>query len=239
MTRHQRPLSAVPKWVWALLVTGFAAQIALVTQTPARVGASVDLPRAPRPEILRIAGFGEPEALARLAMLYIQSYDLGGVNTLPYRRLDYGRLMGWLNAVLDLDSRSTYPLFAASRIYAENPDPARARQALAFVYNAFFSDPNRRWPFLAHAAFLAKHRLNDLPLARRYAAAVERHTSDPTVPLWARQMEVFILEDMGELETAKIMLGGLLESGAVRDPAEAGLLLERLKHLEERLSRGN
>ncbi len=78
------------------------------------------------------------------------------------------------------------------------------------MYREFLRDPDRRWPWLAHAALLAKHRLKDLPLARRYAQALERHTRARDLPLWARQMEIFILEDMNELEAARIMLGGLL-----------------------------
>jgi hypothetical protein len=39
---------------------------------------------------------------------------------------------------------------------------------------------------------------------------------------------------MNEFEAAKIMLGGLLASGRVRDPAEARFLKERLDALEAR-----
>jgi hypothetical protein len=100
------------------------------------------------------------------------------------------------------------------------------------VHERFLADPDRRWPWLAHAALVAKHRLKDLALARRYAQAIDRHTRAGDVPLWARQMEIFILEDMGELEAAKIMLGGLLESGQIDDPAEAAFLKQRLDALE-------
>jgi hypothetical protein len=106
---------------------------------------------------------------------------------------------------------------------------------MEFVYQEFLRDPNRRWPWLAHVALLAKHRLHDLALARRYAAAIDRNTTDPSVPLWARQMEIFILEDMNELEAAKIMIGGLLQSGKINDPAELRFLEERLLELEARL----
>src|SRR5205814_6476284 len=106
---------------------------------------------------------------------------------------------------------------------------------LDFIYREFLVDPERRWPWLAHAALLAKHRLKDLPLARRYAAALDRHTQAADLPLWARQMELFILEDMNELEAARIMLGGLLESGAICDPAEARVLQQRHEELEQRL----
>ena len=130
-----------------------------------------------------------------------------------------------------------YPLFAAARVYAEHPDPARSRLMLEFIYEQFLLDPNRRWPWLAHAALLAKHRLKDLPLARRYAAAIDRHTTAADVPLWARQMEIFILEDMNELEAARIMLGGLLASGRITDPAELRFLKQRLQELESRAGR--
>jgi hypothetical protein len=236
MTRDERPLRAVPVAVWLVLVATLAAQIAWrSTQSPG-APAAVDLPTPPSAQALRLASFGERPALARLAMLYLQAFDYGGTNVNPYRRLDYAKLTGWLEAILELDPRSEYPLFAASRIYADVPDEARSRLALEFVYREFFADPDRRWPWLAHAAILAKHRLNDLPLARRYAAAIDRHTRAANVPLWARQMEIFILEDMNELEAARILLGGLLESGAIRDPAEARFLRDRLETLERRLA---
>jgi hypothetical protein len=58
----------------------------------------------------------------------------------------------------------------------------------------------------------------------------------PGVPLWARQMEIFILEDMNQLEAAKVLLGGLLQSGKIDDPAEARFLAQRLHELDARLA---
>ena len=210
-----------------LLAFSLAAQLAWQASPRPAQSASVDLPPAPSVQSLRLASFGEREALARILAVHIQSFDL---------KRDYARLVDWLRSVLDLDPRGPYPLFLAARVYAESPDPARVRAALDFVYQEFFRDPNRRWPWLAHAALVAKHRLGDLPLARRYASAVQRYTSAPDVPLWAKQMEIFILEDMNELAAAKIMLGGLLESGTVRDPAELRFLHHRLQELEARMS---
>ena len=86
-------------------------------------------------------------------------------------------------------------------------------------------------------SLIAKHRLGDLPLALRYARAIDRQARDPRAPLWAKQMEVFILEDMNELEAARIMLGGLLATGRIRDPVERRFLQQRLEELEQRLRR--
>ena len=236
MTGNERPISAVPAWILWLLAATAAAQLAWqLAQRPGAPSAA-DLPPAPSSQALRLASLGETAALARLAMVWLQAFDSSGDNAIPYQQLDYGRLIAWLRAILATDPRSEYPLFAASRVYGENPDPAKMRQMFDFIFTEFSADPNRRWPALAHAALLAKHRLHDLPLARRYAAAIQHMATDPSVPLWARQMEIFILEDMNELQAAKIMLGGLLATGRIRDPEERRFLQGRLEEIERRLA---
>lgn len=230
MKRDARALSSLPGWLWLALAAALGAQIAVRAGSVRGAIAAAEIPPAPSAQALRLASFGEPEALGRMTMLYLQAFDLGP-------KLDYSRLIGWLRAVLQIDPRSQYPLFAAARVYAEIPDPARARLMLDFIHEQYLQDPDRRWPWLAHAALLAKHRLRDLPLARRYAADIDRYTAADDVPLWARQMEVFILEDMNELEAARIVLGGLLESGRIRDADELRFLRRKLEELEGRTGR--
>ena len=218
-----------------LLAVTLSTQVAWQVARQAHAPTASDLPPAPSVQALRLASLGEPAALARLAMVWLQTFDSRGDNAIPYQRLDYTRLVGWLHAILATDPRSEYPLFAAARVYAENADQAKARRMFDFIFEEFSADPNRRWPALAHAALLAKHRLQDLPLAQRYAAAIQRLATGESVPLWARQMEIFILEDMNELEAAKVMLGGLLAAGKIQDPEERRFLQGRLDELERRL----
>ncbi len=227
----------MPSWILGLLAVSLAAQLAWQAARGAPASAASDLPPAPAAQVLGAASFGERAAVARLAMLWLQAFDSRGDNTIAYRQLDYARLIAWLRAILETDPRSGYALFAAARVYAEVEDPARARRMLEFLHAEYLKDPNGRWAPLAHAALLAKHRLNDLRLARRYAAAIARHTTDESVPLWAKQMEIFILEDMEELEAAKVMLGGLLATGRIRDPVERRFLEGRLQELEQRIAR--
>ena len=216
-------------------MAAIAAQIGWQAWGTAPQAQTADLPPAPSAPLLRIASFGEPELVARVAMLYLQAYDLRGDNAVPYNRLDYARVVAWLRAILETDPQSAYALFAAARIYAEHPDADKSRAVLEFLHEAFRADPDRRWPWLAHAGLVAKHRLRDLPLALKYARAIDLQARDPRAPLWARQMEIFILEDMNELEAAKIMIGGLLQSGVIQDPAELRFLKERLEALEARI----
>lgn len=231
---RERPLSCVPKPVLLLLTLGLALQVFChvnLTGQPVKVQ---ELPAPPSINALRAASLGEPVALAKILLLRLQSFDSQSGIQLPFRQLDYANVEAWLERMLELDPRSQYPLFMASRLYGEVADPARQRIMLELVYRRFGDDPNRRWPWLAHAAVIAKHQLKDLPLARKYAQAIRLQATDSAVPSWARQMEIFLLEDMNELESAKILLGGLLDSGQVTDPHELRFLKERLQQMERR-----
>jgi len=230
----QRTIGFVPRSILALLAVALSAQIGLrLSLAPPRANAE-DLPPAPSVAALRLASFGDPIALAKTLMLYLQAFDYQSGSRVRYRDLDYDRLEGWLARILELDPRGQYPLFAASRLYAEVPVESKQRSMLEFVYRKFFADPDRRWPWLAHATVIAKHQLKDLPLALRYARAIQRYAVGKEVPLWAKQMEIFVLEDMNELEAARLIIGGYLASGTVKDPAELRFLDERLKQLEAR-----
>jgi len=231
----ERPFKDVPKPVWVILAFGLALHIQVRLDHPVEPPRATDLRPPPGEASLRLASFGDPIPLAKLLMLYLQSFDYQAVNRIPYQALDYDTVQRWLLRILWLDPKGQYPLLAASRLYAEVPDEEKARRMLEFVSEQFLVDPDRRWPWLAHAAAIAKHRLNDLPLAKRYAATIQKHATGRDVPLWAKQMEIFILEDMNELETARIMIGGLLASGAITDRSEIQFLDQRLREIEARL----
>lgn len=231
----ERPISHVPMWVLVALASALALQLAAGALRPAPRPTAESLPMAPSAGLVRLASLGEPIASAKLLMLYLQSFDYQPGTRIPYRDLDYGRLTAWIDRIVELDPSAQYALMSASHIYAEVPDAAKSRQMLDLVYRRYLEDPNRRWPWLAHAAYVAKHQLKDLALARRYAVALEQHTTTPDAPMWVRQMEFFILEDMNQLEAAKILLGGLIASGQITDQRELELMERRLQRLEERI----
>jgi hypothetical protein len=234
MNVASRPIRAVPRPLLLLFAACLALQIAWGLAIPRPTARAQALPQAPDTRALRLASLGEPIALAQLLALYLQAFDNQPGISIPFRELDYGRVIAWLSPMLELDPRGQYPLLMASQLYSQVPDEARQRQMLAFVEQRFYADPERRWPWLAHGAIVAKHRLHDLPLALRYAQGVARHATGKDVPHWAQQMPIFILEDMGEAQSAKIMLGALLASGSITDPHEIHFLTGRLNALEQK-----
>jgi len=235
--RDERAIAAVPALARALLALALALQLGWQAwQPPARLQPQ-NLPPPPALGAVRLASLGEPVALSKAMMIYLQAYESQRGEIMQLRWLDYDRLQGWLLRALTLDPLSQYPLLLASRVYAEvEGAEAKQRAMLAFVRQQFDVDPNRRWPWLAHAAVLARHRLQDMTLAREYSNAMRLQATGPEVPTWAKQMEILLLQDMGELETAKILLGALVASRNVRDDRELAFLQERLAEIEDRLA---
>ena len=226
-----RRLSAVPRGVRWGLVGAFVLQLAFAAVQPPPRASAEALPALPSAAVLRIASLGDPIALAQMLTLYLQAFDNQPGVSIPFLQLDYARVEAWLERILQLDPAGQYPLLLAAQVYAQVPDERKQRQMLELIYRHFLADPSRRWPWLAHAAIIARHRLEDQALALRYAQALRTHAT-AAVPGWARQMEIFLREDMGEYEAAKVLLGGLLDSGTVTDPHELAFLIQRLKHLE-------
>jgi hypothetical protein len=231
-TATERPVRDVPAAIRAALVVAVLAQLALAALQPPPRGEAEAMPLPPGEGALRVASLGDPVAFGQALTLSLQAFDDQPGVSIPFLELDYGRVEAWLARILALDPLGQYPLLLASQVYAQVPDPARQRRMLDFVYRSYQADPPRRWRWLAHAAIMAKHRLEDMDLALAYARALREHTRAGEIPGWARQMEIFFREDLGQYEAAKVLLGGMLDSGAVSDPHEQHFLIERLKQLE-------
>jgi len=228
--RDERPLYAVPRLVIASLVVALTLQIAWQSTQPKPTARAEELGAPPTIASLNIASAGEHVALAQLMTLYLQAFDNQPGVSIPFRDLDYPQVIRWLATILQLDPAGQYPLLMAAQVYSQVPDTVRERLMADFVHAQFLQDPNRRWRWLAHATIMAKHRLHDDALALRFARDITRLA--PAAPHWARQMQIFILEDIGERESAKIMLGGLLAGGQIKDEHELHFLTQRLEAMK-------
>lgn len=216
----------------ALLLIALGAQLAFAGWRPVVPGRAGRIGPPPPPQAVQLAALGDEVALSRVLMLSVLAADSGPDGGTPLRELDYGALRAWLERVADLDRRSAQPLIAASQVYAAVNDPPRARMMLDFVHARFLRDPDRHWPWLAHAAVTARHRLQEPARAASYARELRTHTSPGVLPLWAQELEAWFTADMNELDTARALVGGLIDSGRVTDPRELGLLERRLQELE-------
>jgi len=217
---------------WIGLACAFFAQFAFVTHQLPRSMALTAPPPAPSAKIAELASFGDPLPFAHLIALALQAFENQAGANVRFEDLDYGVITSWLAVALKLDPMGQYPLLLAAHVYAQVPDPGRQRAMLEFVRTGAAQDLSRRWHWLAHASLMARHRLKDPRLALALASDLASAPAAILMPGWARQMAVFLHEDLGEREAARRLLGGLLASGMVSDASEFRFLAQRLEALQ-------
>lgn len=190
---------------------------------------------APEPIKARVFSLDDPVALAKWLNLLVQAHDAQPGLSLGFGQLNYDQLTAWLDLSLALDPTGQYPLMAASRLYTQNSaDQQRQRKMTDWVARRFLDDPQRRWQWMAHIAYVAKTQFKDMDLALKYAESLRLHTEKiPSVPAWARQLDIFLKIEMKETDSAKILIGQLLNSGQIKDDNEFRFLAHTLKELEE------
>ncbi len=192
------------------------------------------LPTPPQSSIIKLASLDDPVTAAKAVMLWLQAFDNQPGVSIPLKELNYDKVIEWLDLVLELDNKIQYPLLAAIRFYAEVQDEEKQRKMIHYVSEKFIENPDARWSFMTHAVYIAKHRIKDEHLALECAQLIRQYAQGDNIPYWAKQMEIFVLEDMGELESAMIVIGGLLESGELKDPHQRKFLGQRLEEIKQR-----
>src|SRR3954469_5434177 len=109
MRTHLQPFKRGPRAVLASLTLALLLQVLWQVGRPPTQARAQDLPPPPSPVTLQLAALGEPVALSKAMMLYLQSHDEQAGVSIAWRDLDYRRVAAWLQRVLDLDPRSQYP----------------------------------------------------------------------------------------------------------------------------------
>ncbi len=226
--RRERPWHEVPQfWRYVMLVV-LLLQLLVGTYRPRPSADASALPQPPGVAWVRLSTLDEPQAAASVLMLYLQAFDHQSDRSLPFSRLDYGRLTSWLDRLVELNPRADAPLLAATQVYSAVNDPVRQRRMLEFVHRQSLRDPVRRWHWLALAIIQAQHRLGDVALARQWGRDLRLATREGQVPAWVRQLDLFTYEGADEQQQAKVLLGGVVAAGEIRDERELAFLIDRL-----------
>ena len=232
--KQTRDISFVPRSIGiALLLSLFLQCLWHFSFTKLEVKRH-NLPAPPQSSFIRLVSLDDTTTAAKVVMLWLQAFDNQPGVSIPLKELNYDKVIQWLDLILELDNKIQYPLLAAIRFYAEVQDEEKQRKMIRYVSEKFIESPATRWPFMTHAVYIAKHRIKDEQLALKCAQMIRQYAKGDKIPYWAKQMEIFVLEDMGELESAMIVIGGLLESGELKDPHQRKFLGQRLEEIKQR-----
>ena len=180
--------------------------------------------------------FGSQKLMGYLLSIKLQLHDTQAGQHLPYSKISYDNLVNWLELLERLDKDSEYPQMLASRIYSNTPNEDQLRRLLQFVEASFLRDPQLHWRRLTEAVILARHRIDDLPLASRLASLLSSQPKNISMPAWARDMHFLILAELNEFEASIAIITALLESGEVLDNDEVRFLKQKLSLFQQKLS---
>ena len=232
-----RPVSDVPAWIKFALILALVIQLLWHSMQDPVVAKAEDLPLPLSTRTYSMSSLGEPIAVSKYLNLWLQAFDNQPGASVSFHQLDYPRLTRWLDTILELDPRGHYPMLVAARVYGSVSDPEKQRIMMDYIFTKFNENPDKYWRWLAHVVITAKHELKDYDLALKYADALADKANGKNIPYWAKDMKIIVLEDMGEVEAAKILVGALIESNEITDPYELNFLTHKITVLEEKLSK--
>ena len=168
---------------------------------------------------------GDPEFSYRFLALALQNFgDLGG-DTTPLKNYDYKRLGQWFFLLHDLDPASDHVPMVAAYYFGATKVPKDAAVVVHYLSTVGQVPVGGKWRWLAHAAYLAQHRVYDTGLALTLAYKLARmNQNGVTMPQWARQMPAFVLTSRGDKDAAKKLMEGMLVTEKNVDPAELNFM---------------
>ncbi len=230
-----RPPGDVPAPVKIFLLLALVMQLVWHSLQQPVIATAEDLPPPLSANAYIMSSLGEPVAASKILNLWLQAFDNQPGSSLSFNQLDYHRLTLWLDTSLELDPRGYYPMLVAARVYGSINNPQKQRVMLDYIFKKFNENPDKYWRWLAHAVITARHELKDNALALKYADALAEKATGKNVPYWAKDMKIIVLEDMGQLEAAKILVGALIDSKTITDPYELNFLMQKIAVLEAKL----
>lgn len=229
-----RPTSDVPVSVKVSLVLALILQLLWHSLQDPVVAKAEDLAPPLSARTYVMSSLGEPIAISKFLNLWLQAFDNQPGASISFHQLNYPRLTQWLDTILELDPEGHYPMLVAARVYGSVQDHEKQRIMMDYIFYKFNEEPNKYWRWLAHVIITAKHELKDFDLALKYANALAEKATGENVPYWAKDMKIIVLEDMGQVEAAKILVGALIDSKEITDPYELNFLTNKIAVLEEK-----
>ena len=159
-----------------------------------------NVPPAPKIASAHASFLGDDEFSFRAWALALQNYGSVG-QAQPFKDYNYQLLEDWFFLLDKLDPHSRFVPRLAAYYYSSTQDPAQIPHLIKYLEAVGMRPGYRNWEWLAQAAYLARHRMNNLNEALRIA----KEMADiymPGMPLWVRNMEPMLKSDMGDWQTA-------------------------------------
>lgn len=212
-------MATIPRGALAAVLIALGLQGAFWWQTRELQAGWEGVPPAPSHQVAKALALGDGQFLYRAATFVLQNMGDEGGRVTPLKDYDYQRLGQWFSLLDRFDPQSEFLPVLVGYYFSQSQNPDDVRIVISFLAHIAIRDPERNWRWLAHAIYLARHRVKDMNLALSLAYRMAAIKS-PGIPVWARQMPAFVLADVGEREAARDLMEAIMDSQIDLEPSE-------------------
>jgi hypothetical protein len=183
------------------------------------------VPPPPTRDGALMMALGDSEFFYRFGAITLQNLGDTGGQVTPLRDYNYQRLGEWFWLMNDLDPASNHVPMLAAYYFGGTRTPSDVKVVVDYLGQIGQVPVGTKWRWLAHAIYLARFRMQDLPLALdlAYKLAKMEPVGD-VLPEWARQMPAFVLKEQGDKEAARKIVEDLLVSSQRFHPNEVNFM---------------
>ena len=168
---------------------------------------------------------GDTEFSYRFLAITLQNLGDVGRDVTPLKSYNYETLGKWFFLLNDLDPASDHVPMLAAYYFGGTHVPKDAAVVAKYLSVIGQIPVGEKWRWLAQAAYLAQHRMNNLDLALELAYKLAKMNRDGVdMPQWARQMPAFILKYRGDREASRKLMENMLVTDRTVHPQEVNFM---------------
>lgn len=211
------------------LVLSVAAHVMLWNQVRLVQSEWSNVPPAPSTAGATLGTLGDKAFAYRTIGLMLQNIGDTGGRTTNLGEYDYDALEDWFILENTLDPNSNYIPFLASYYFGAVDDKDSIKPVINYLEHIGYQDRGQAWRWLARAAFLARYTQQDQDRALELANKLASMQTRVDLPIWAREMPLFILHAKGEHQAAQAIIEETLKSEIdTLHPNEINFLIDYL-----------
>jgi len=187
-----------------------------------------NVPPVPSDKVASAFGLGDEQFAYRNIALMLQNLGDSGGRSTPLHDYDYDALSDWFLLESRLDSRSNMVPYLAAYYFSAVQNPDMLPPLIRYLETIGAGGVDHKWRWLAQAVFLAHYRLQDPEWALELSGKLSAlQLKGVDLPVWAKNMNVMLMNASGEKEAAlEIMLQTLETEQANMDPQEMLFLID-------------
>lgn len=168
---------------------------------------------------------GDEQFSFRFGALTLQNLGDGGGRVTPIKDYDFNKLGKWFWLLNALDPASEHVPLITAFYFGGAPDPQQIKVVVDYLAYVGQNPAGEKWRWLAHAAYLALHKMKDPGLALDLAYKLSKMKPlSGDLPGWARQMPAFILKKQGQTESAREFIERVFVEGGVTNVNEINFM---------------